>query len=1069
MGIKSAVSRAISAVRNIGPSIQGNNYGTGSGSSSSGSVIQVGGPVFKPGEEGYKGGGGGGGAGSNVPTIDVQAYLREQQQAIATAEKLRKDTAKAEIEKNARNKINEVSRGYQSDLRNIKDVQDRRNRINEYNRDIQNIRDDAGREKVKEGVITAYQSPSDKYARGQLDRLERLETGSGGVTGLTIDGTEMTKDSAQTYRDIIEGRGDKVSDAEIKKLEGAGLISVDRPKEISKGGYSKDYKLPVYESKFDQPTKSTRTDLQVRDIMPEKADILGKIGGIKIGSSKVNVVYQKTNILGGKVGETKTTIVEETKPVTVGGVASKSYLTVKKVLDTKVGETTSPQIYQQSTIMDKRSDMAMTTPEFEKKDISIGGVVGTPVAIAKEVGYFAGEGVEAIATGISKIPGDIKTMDDTTLKGNIVESLRVFGKPVAKIAPELLLFGAAPIATSASGFAEASGRGATSEAGAYALFGGLFAGAKVYKAGKAITFEKKFRVVEEPAITLNPLKDGKGTIKISDKEVIIRTQEELNILKEFAGKGSSASATTGRRVVLESSIQKYFGLKPSYTGKATGEIIETGGIFGKVIKVSKKQAQKDYKKALEFAQNKFGFTKSQAQRYVRRIAPKTEAYLADFSGIARQGGKVSDVAFAGTRRELPLKLPQVVESDGLKILSSTKGGKVKEIKVIEGLEETGTKVTKGAEAGELGEITYYKGIAGEFNPLGKLGKRTRQFEQKAAAKKVGEKPLEGDFGKVEQYRTAEASKEITYRKSPKRVSTSLSDIEVKIPEPTKRITIDEALGIKTVEVKPKVITKDIQAQAKEFTQVSEELLPYRTGASDFIVPGKIQKTPLSKTFGEPITKSVSPKIDTKPIVEKVSGLISPKIKPPRPSPTPIVILEEAGLPTMVGGRGLKTVPYAGAQQYEVTEMSAVSMPGVTQPVYLEGGTQPKVDYLSATDLKTDIKSDIKIKTDLRLGGAIIQEPITRIQPKEKIKEKIKERTMIKTQIKPKTRLELLEKVISKTTQINKPRFPEPRPPEPKITIKPILSISPKSTVVKQAEKIMDSFSIFVTKQDKKFR
>jgi len=144
-------------------------------------------------------------------------------------------------------------------------------------------------------------------------------------------------------------------------------------------------------------------------------------------------------------------------------------------------------------------------------------------------------------------------------------------------------------------------------------------------------------------------------------------------------------------------------------------------------------------------------------------------------------------------------------------------------------------------------------------------------------------------------------------------------------------------------------------------------------------------------------------------------------------------------------------------------MSAVSMPGVTQPVYLEGGTQPKVDYLSATDLKTDIKSDIKIKTDLRLGGAIIQEPITRIQPKEKIKEKIKERTMIKSQIKPKTRLELLEKVISKTTQINKPRFPEPRPPEPKITIKPILSISPKSTVVKQAEKIMDSFSIFVTK------
>lgn len=213
---------------------------------------------------------------------------------------------------------------------------------------------------------------------------------------------------------------------------------------------SKDTKtkitLPSSESKFAQPTRSTRTDLTYRDVRPSKID-----------NSKVKkFVEEKTEqFLGFSLGGTS-----------VGQVLDKPIVTIPET-----------SILQRSTIMDSGTG-GQTSPKIESRQFTFGDFLGTPVEISRDLGKTVEGGFNLFASGIEKIPGDIKSFGGTTIKSNIVSSVRIGGK-VSKVVPELALFSVAPVTTSVSGFAFERGQGNLFGAGQYAFLGSLFTVLKI--------------------------------------------------------------------------------------------------------------------------------------------------------------------------------------------------------------------------------------------------------------------------------------------------------------------------------------------------------------------------------------------------------------------------------------------------------------------------------------------------------------------------------------------------------------------------------------------------------------
>ena len=102
-------------------------------------------------------------------------------------------------------------------------------------------------------------------------------------------------------------------------------------------------------------------------------------------------------------------------------------------------------------------------------------------------------------------------------------------------------------------------------------------------------------------------------------------------------------------------------------------------------------------------------------------------------------------------------------------------------------------------------------------------------------------------------------------------------------------------------------------------------------------PKVIPKTPFAKTFG--VDKGVSP-LTLKQVqvldLPPPSLIIVPKIKPPIVKVAKVIAPPSPReLPYMVGGLGLKEIPYAGKGLYEVTEPSPsfVALPGKILPLY----------------------------------------------------------------------------------------------------------------------------------------
>jgi len=197
-------------------------------------------------------------------------------------------------------------------------------------------------------------------------------------------------------------------------------------------------------------------------------------------------------------------------------------------------------------------------------------------------------------------------------------------------------------------------------------------------------------------------------------------------------------------------------------------------------------------------------------------------------------------------------------------------------------------------------------------------------------------------------------------------------------------------------------------------------------------------------------------------------LPAPKVKPTKPS-TQITetIVKDTRIetPSMVGGAGLKTIPYQGTGQYELTQTNAA-------PLSINLGTQPQLQE-PQLNIISDIKLDTAQKTDIK----IIQEPklktsqkmIIDIKPDTKIDSRADTKidskidTQLKMKLKTKQKLKTMLDVVKLQRQITKPKERPIKTPTIKI---PKLTEDSKIKVIKEAEKVLDGFKVFVTKAGK---
>jgi hypothetical protein len=589
----------------------------------------------------------------------------------------------------------------------------------------------------------------------------------------------------------------------------------------------------------------------------------------------------------------------------------------------------------------------------------------------------------------------------------------------------------------------------------------LVGGYGLYKLGKGI---KTFAFTPREKVLLESLESkipSSARNIMSKEEVIGITDKGLVISRQFLGKGIAEEITQGQRTYFSTRFQDWFKLKPTYSGKYTGDVLKIDYPLlrqgEKTIEISAKEARAGYQKVKEMLIEKRGMTESQAKEYLRRVSPKRTGYATSYGGEIVVGETTPIIDIQGIRLSGGLK-----ESVSLKptkritIESPAKIGKPKAEEVSTLLEEYKTITPKGKEAGEVGELSFFKGKGEEFDVTKQLGKKTKQFEERAIAKKTGEEAF--DLGTIETYKTGEVSKEITYLK-PKRVSGSQAEVVIINPEIQKQTTIDLVSGLKTVKVKPAVKTDIGIVSAEDWIKVSEETLPFRKTVADVISPAKITKTPMSKTFGETgqQTKQVfEPVKITKEAKQQLVSDVSKILKPSKVKQvkTPQVLIE-SNYPKMVGGTGIVESSFVGgASTFE--EVSSKTMPEIKMNVLSnvqnkeESRLKDNLGISQVDVLKTNLKFDVGLKT----------------KPQTKVNEQFKMNEMLKMKVGElqKTEQQQAQKTTQRTTQKTTQKINR-TPPKPKIKIPipiPVLSI-PKR-ILNKVQESPDTFSVFIKKQ-----
>lgn len=468
--------------------------------------------------------------------------------------------------------------------------------------------------------------------------------------------------------------------------------------------------------------------------------------------------------------------------------------------------------------------------------------------------------------------------------------------------------------------------------------------------------------------TLKPMIPSKAQNIMSKEEALLISEKGMGVSREFTGRAFGETLTQGRRTIVSTPARDLFGMKPIYSGRYVEDV-------------------KGYKKAFEYFTEK-GIPEKEVVKILRRISPMREAQVVSYGGKIIQSDK-SIIDLTGMRYRGGLKEKIILDYKGRKIESPTRVGKPKQEEVSSLLENIKSKTPIGKEEGEIGELSFFKGKGEEFNPLKDLGKRSKEFKEGAIAKKTGEETF--DLGKIETYKTGEVSKEITYLK-PKKVSGSQIDVDIINPTIQKQTIFDLPSGVKTVQVKPMEKVDDLIVKSEEWTKVSEELLPIKTGGSNIIKPANIKKTPLSKTFGKDeevvikkdkvdlfsgtkdlpeikggsnllIIKNIE--TDTKSLAEVTSKVLDIKTKQLPKTLNPLI--EES--PKMIGSSSVKVIP--SASSINIEEVPAKTIPAIKETSLMKEGITPKIDtsFKSSQPSRASegIKLDLGQKPSFKLG------------------------------------------------------------------------------------------------------
>jgi hypothetical protein len=255
--------------------------------------------------------------------------------------------------------------------------------------------------------------------------------------------------------------------------------------------------------------------------------------------------------------------------------------------------------------------------------------------------------------------------------------------------------------------------------------------------------------------------------------------------------------------------------------------------------------------------------------------------------------------------------------------------------------------------------------------------------------------------------------------------SKIDDIKIGKELPAKRITsisIEEkpfefAINKRLSKPQPQIfVDKQRTILLKEEIDLTTEIGTKFTG----------KKTPLSKTFQEKVLIQ-----DTLKQAIKV-----PEIKIRTPTPTPSPVVKE--LPFMVGGTGLKTIPYAfGTLEFERTA-TRFSQPTDKLIFPIKGIVDTKTELKTFTDIKSDTKQIEVLKPKEDIKTMDISKSI--ISPREIIKLKEKTIEMQKTspmlsQILQTKQIQKATPLIQRTPTRKTPRKPEIKPPKIKIPLK----------------------------------
>jgi len=200
--------------------------------------------------------------------------------------------------------------------------------------------------------------------------------------------------------------------------------------------------------------------------------------------------------------------------------------------------------------------------------------------------------------------------------------------------------------------------------------------------------------------------------------------------------------------------------------------------------------------------------------------------------------------------------------------------------------------------------------------------------------------------------------------------------------------------------------------------------------------------------------------------QKVIPISKPSIKIPKAQPpAKVQAVLETELPLMVGGKGLKTVPYAKTGIYESTQTTTTLQPLGTEGVISPAMSYDTLSYDAGLKLNYDtlsydagLKVDQEIKTDLGTKGVVAIKQL--IKEKQMFKERTKldqaDIQAFKLGLKQKAKQKLQTKqIVRQVTKQTTKQKPKPKKPG-KIIPPPI----PTSLVKKLAKKVDEEPGLF---------